>query len=97
MSCPVEQPLRCDLLKLNLSIRGICPHRRRASLSLENPGQPDRLFTDDHLHEFLLTPHPQLHTFLLTVLTPNPNFFLGGPHVNGPDGRSPEDRPVCRR
>ena len=25
VSCPVEQPLRCDLLKLNLSIRGICP------------------------------------------------------------------------
>ena len=33
MSCPVEQPLRCDLLKLNLSIRGICPRRRRANLS----------------------------------------------------------------
>ena len=25
VSCPVEQPLRCDLLKLILSIRGICP------------------------------------------------------------------------
>ena len=32
VSCPVEQPLRCDLLKLNLPFRGICPHRRRASL-----------------------------------------------------------------
>ena len=25
VSYPVEQPLRCDLLKLILSIRGICP------------------------------------------------------------------------
>ena len=43
VSCPVEQPLRCDLLKLNLPFRGICPHRRRASLpAVDFPEVPAR-------------------------------------------------------